>query len=293
MSDREPPAPNRGRPVVLVVAFLVPFALAFAAAYLLRVEPSGGDDVLPAVSTTVPDTTVPDTLLLPSTTVPDTTVPDTTVPGGTPDSTPATTASRPVPVLSASGAFLVPPGASDRRLPDPNLDCGIEGTGGAQSCDIVAAGSTDLAWVVMTAADGSGELQVFQRAGAAGEEIWSLVLQADGGAFRVRVADVTGDGSDDLVVGRRTGDADATLQVDVVDAAGGQARVSLHQSLVAGAVRVTDGQLDLWNGVYDGGDPKGSPSTFDHWVVQRSGGAWRVVPRVQNEPASGVPPSQL
>ncbi len=296
MSQPTPSGPRR-RPVVLVSAFVLPFALAFTAAFLLRADPGPSGDDLRAVSTTAAATTVTSGLELPTTTtVVDTTVPaETTIADTTPvETTEAPTVpTRPVPELSADGAFLSGVGNDDRRLPDPSLDCGIEGTGGAESCDVVAAGSTDLAWVVMPATDGSRVLQVFQRAGAAGEEIWSLVLQSGGGEYRVRAADVTGDGDDDLVVGRRVGDADGTLQVDVVDVVGGAARVSLHRNLVAGAARVTDGQLDLWNGVYASGDAPGSPSTYDHWVVQRSGGAWRVTSPVENDPAGSVPPSQL
>lgn len=234
------------------------------------------DTVAPGVTTSAPDTTlVPETSLLQipdTTTSPDTTIapgptlaPDTTLaPGLVPES---------VPTLGPDNGVLrpLPPGVVGRQQIDPANECGsLSPTGTAIDCGSFSAEGQTLRWVSY-AGDGGARVDVLVPEAGDGA-IWDVKLRSAGFADAPTVR--TGTGLAPLVLIAQRGDAARTLEVDVVE--GADPGVSLHLTLKSGRVKVSSARLDAWNGVAHDGDPVGSPSQFDHWVIERAGGAWRV-----------------
>ena len=265
----------RRRWPVLLPAFLLSSGASFAGVYHYRTSQEPG--TLPAItaSTTTPveTTSAPETSLLevPETSVVESTVPveATSPPETTVVSVPETT---PLPTVGPDNGILqaLPAGVNDRRQLDVADECGsMSPTGSAVDCGTFTAERDTLRWVRYD--DGGARLDVLTTSDP-DSIIWDVKLRSKdlGDSPSVR----TGTGLAPLVVLARRSDANRTLELDVVE--GADPGVSLHLALLAGQVQVTADHINAWKGVLRDGDPAGSPSQFDEWVIVRDGGGWKV-----------------
>ena len=213
-------------------------------------------------------------LQIPETSVSDTVAPDTTL---APDTTViAQLQPRPIPTLGPDNGLLraLPAGVSDRRQLDAADECNsLSPSGAATDCGAFTAEGTNLRWVRYKNSDSSVQQIDVLAAEDSDEIVWDVKLRSKQLPLGATIR--TGTGLAPMVVTARRADAAQTLEFDVVE--GGDPGVSLHLELVAGKVRVSSDRIDAWNGVPRAGDSAGSPSQFDHWVIERNGGSWAII----------------
>lgn len=284
------PAPETGEPRLdhrqrVILAVLGGLAAALVVALVLAaVLTDDADEAVVTDATTSSTATTPvedttTTVDLPtSTTAPATTAPPTTT---------TTTTQPPRPVVDGRGAVLVAPATATRRqLSDSRCET-LAADGWGVECGLFRGkGNVELAWLVESRAVAEKEgvtarrAYVFRRISSGR---WASVLEAadeDGTRFadvNARVVDVSGDGAMEAVFGFHRPDL---LAVDVVE---GPGAVVVHRDARRGSVRVSTGQLDVW---------EAAGSQFDHLTIRFSDNAWRIMANVK-ESSGQVPPSQL
>lgn len=278
MNEQQAPrlTPEQKRVVVVLAALTGVLLLALVVALVMRDDPD--DSVVIDATTTTTATAIAEetstTIDLPSST---TAAPTTTTKPTT------TTTAAPKPAIDGRGAVLVAPPTASRREMAGNQCASLAESGSTAECGLFTGkGSVEMAWLVEQRDSGR---RAFVLRKVQGRQ-WNVVLEArdDSGArfadVNVRVVDVSGDGAAEAVFGfRRTGTTEV-LAVDVVEAPG---RVVVHRESPKGSVRLSPGQLDLW---------EATGSQYDHLTVRFADNAWRIVANVKVSPAD-VPPSQL